>query len=228
MQPRRFARELALLGMSQLSGKTGEVTTTDLDGLLTTAVRSLAAEVHDALEISTAEVQRAQDELLQSTTRTSNLEEARTLVQSALERTQLAINQLGSALQFPEMVQLSNREEVRSYAITLMEATYRHRAEVDRQLDEAMVSWQVKRLPQIDRDILRIAITEMQYLDVADRVAINEAVEIAKRYSDDDGYRFINGVLRRWVNRFLRPASSWVDTPPDLAPCPNDADASMP
>ncbi len=228
MRPRRFARELALLGMSQLSGKTGEVTTTDLDGLLTTAVRSLAAEVHDALEISTAEVQRAQDELLQSTTRTSNLEEARTLVQSALERTQLAINQLGSALQFPEMVQLSNREEVRSYAITLMEATYRHRAEVDRQLDEAMVSWQVKRLPQIDRDILRIAITEMQYLDVADRVAINEAVEIAKRYSDDDGYRFINGVLRRWVNRFLRPSGSPVDAPSDLAALPTDADASMP
>ncbi|MEO1068445.1 MAG: transcription antitermination protein NusB, partial [Cyanobacteria bacterium J06638_6] len=58
-----------------------------------------------------------------------------------------------------------------------------------------------KRLPRIDRDILRLAVVEMNYLGTPDRVAINEAVELAKRYSDDDGFRFINGVLRRVVNR---------------------------
>jgi transcription antitermination protein NusB len=72
-----------------------------------------------------------------------------------------------------------------------------HREEVDQRLGEAMVSWQVNRLPRIDRDILRIALTEMLFLGVPDRVAINEAVELAKRYSGEEGYRFINGVLRR-------------------------------
>ncbi|NEO00992.1 MAG: transcription antitermination factor NusB, partial [Moorea sp. SIO3I7] len=57
--------------------------------------------------------------------------------------------------------------------------------------------WQLKRLPRIDRDILRMAVAEISFLGIPDRVAINEAVELAKRYSDEEGHRFINGVLRR-------------------------------
>ena len=49
----------------------------------------------------------------------------------------------------------------------------------------------------MDSDILRIAVTEILYLAVDKRIAIDEAIEIAKRYSDEDGYRFINGVMRR-------------------------------
>jgi N utilization substance protein B len=204
MQPRRFARELALLGMSQLSNKPGAIASQDIDSLVTAAVRSLAGEVQDALEVAASDVQQGQDRLLESETRASNVEDARTLVQSALAKAQMAINRLGSALQIPEMIQLSNRKEIRSYAIELITTTAEHRDAVDAELDEAMVSWQVKRLPQIDRDILRIAVVEMKYLGVADRIAINEAIEIAKRYSDEEGYRFINGVLRRWVTQFLK------------------------
>lgn len=207
MQPRRFARELALLGMGQLTTAKTEVAHVDLDTLVTAAVRSLAGEVQDALEVAAGEVQRGQDQLLESETRASSIENARSLIQAALEKTQTAINRLGSSLQIPEMVQLSNRKEVRSYAIELIKVTAEHRAEVDGELNEAMVSWQVKRLPKIDRDILRIAVVEMKYLGVADRIAINEAIEIAKRYSDEEGFRFINGVLRRWVTRFLKPST---------------------
>ena len=49
----------------------------------------------------------------------------------------------------------------------------------------------------MDKDILRIATAEMLFLNVASKIAIDEAVELAKRYSSEDGYRFINGVLRR-------------------------------
>jgi N utilization substance protein B len=205
MQPRRFARELALLGMGQLTNKSGKIVTQDLDAMVTAAVRSLAGEVQDALEVAASEVQQGQERLLESETRASNVEQARASIQTALEKTRAAINRLGSALQIPEMIQLSNRKEVRSYAIELLSTTAEHQADVDAELDEAMVSWQVKRLPKIDRDILRVAVVEMKYLGVPDRIAINEAIEIAKRYSDEDGFRFINGVLRRWVNRFLNP-----------------------
>ncbi|RZM76093.1 transcription antitermination factor NusB [Leptolyngbya iicbica] len=232
MQPRRFARELALLGSSQLnSTKPSDIANQDLDALVTSAVRSLAGEVQDALEVAAGEVQQGQDQLLASETRASSLEEARALVQKALEKTQAAINRVGSALQIPEMIQLSNRKEIRSYAIELMLVTGKNRDEVDAELNEAMVSWNVKRLPKIDRDILRIAVVEMKYLGVPDRVVINEAVEIAKRYSDEDGYRFINGVLRRWVNRFLKPgeaiaeADSTIEAPP--SPVKADSDAPL-
>ncbi|NER81752.1 MAG: transcription antitermination protein NusB, partial [Leptolyngbya sp. SIO1D8] len=203
MQARRFARELALLGMSQLSNKPGAIASQNLDELITASVRSLVSEVQDALEIAAGDLQRGQDHLLDSETRSSGMEEAKTMVKEAITRTQTAINLLGSAVQIPELVQLSNRKELRAYAIELITTTVRHRDQVDADLDTAMVAWQVKRLPQIDRDILRIAVVEMQYLGIPDRVAINEAIEIAKRYSDEDGYRFINGVLRRWVTRFL-------------------------
>ena len=231
MQPRRFARELALLGMSQLANqKPSAVATQDLEALVTAAVRALAGEVQDALEVASGEAQRSQEHLLESATRTSNVEEARAMVQTALEKTQTAINLLGNALQIPEMVQLSNRKEVRSYAIELISMTAKHRTEIDAELNEAMVSWQVKRLPQIDLDILRIAVVEMKYLGVPDRIVINEAIEIAKRYSDEDGFRFINGVLRRWVNRFLNPmaaAAKTVESPPISATTPPDADSPL-
>ena len=231
MQPRRFARELALLGMSQIdNNKPSAIAAQELDKLITAAVRSLAGEVQDALEVASGEVQQGQDQLLASETRASNLEDARASLQTALEKTQSAINRLGNALQLPEMIQLSNRKEIRSYAIELISVTAKHRVDVDTELDEAMVSWQVKRLPRIDRDILRIAVVEMKYLGVPDRVVINEAIEIAKRYSDEDGFRFINGVLRRWVNRFLHPTDTAKDSAStdDDTPLPVSADSEPP
>ncbi len=61
------------------------------------------------------------------------------------------------------------------------------------------------RLAQIDRDILRIAVAEILYLGVPNSVAIDEAVELAKRYSGDEGHRFINGVLRRVTQQQKQP-----------------------
>jgi len=212
------------LGLSQLSNKPGAIASQDLEGLLTAAVRSLVAEVQDALETASDDLQRSQDQLLRSETRATDLDNARTMVQVVITKTQSAINRLGSAVQLPELVQSSNRKEIRAYAIELLSTTTRYRADVDAELDAAMVAWQVKRLPQIDRDILRIAVTEMRYLGIPDRVAINEAIEIAKQYSDEDGYRFINGVLRRWVTRFLHPSSSAGQTgagSSPAAPSPN-------
>ncbi len=63
------------------------------------------------------------------------------------------------------------------------------------------MDWQVQRLVRIDRDLLRIAITEICYLGTPERIAINEAVELAKTYGDEEGHRFINGVLRRVVEQ---------------------------
>jgi N utilization substance protein B len=48
---------------------------------------------------------------------------------------------------------------------------------------------------------MRIAIAEMLYLGLPEQVSVNEAVQLAKRYSGDDGHRFINGVLRRVVDK---------------------------
>jgi N utilization substance protein B len=199
MQARRIARELALLGMGQLPSKPQKLSNQDLEKLISAAVRSLLGEVQDVLERASGDLQQGQERLLESETRTSDLAGAKAMVQDAIAATQKAINYLGSSVQIPELIQVANQKEVRSYTIELLSNIAHYKADVDSTLDQVMVAWQMKRLAQIDRDLLRLAIVEIAYLGVPDRVAINEAVELAKRYSDEDGYRFVNGVLRRWL-----------------------------
>jgi len=201
MQARRIARELALLGMSQLSDKSGKLANYDFEKLLQAAVQTLAAEAKDALETAADELKRGSSNLVNSETLASDLQSSRTMVEDAIAMTQTSINRLAHALELPEFIQLTNQKEVRAFAMELLSNTVKYQADVDSILEQAMVAWQLKRLARIDRDILRLAVVEIEYLGTPQKVAINEAVELAKRYSGEDGYRFINGVLRRVVNR---------------------------
>ncbi|MBE9156064.1 transcription antitermination protein NusB [Nodosilinea sp. LEGE 06152] len=201
MQARRMARELALLGLSQLSEQTGKLVMQDFEKLLLAAIQTLTAEAKDALETASDELKRGNQYLVDSGTRASDVEKGRTMVEDAIALTQTAINRLAHAVELPEFIRLSNQSEIEAFALELLSNTAKHQHDVDTVLNEAMVAWNLKRLARIDRDILRLAVVEMNYLGTPDRVAINEAVELAKRYSDEDGYRFINGVLRRVVTR---------------------------
>ena len=206
-QPRRIARELALLSLSQFRASEN-LERHELNKLVLAAIRTLSGEIQETIESAAAEVKRGGDRLLNSETRASNIESAKAMVSDALELTQTAINRLGLAIELPEMIQLSNQHEVRQYAVELIETVGRRRKEIEQLIESALVDWQFNRLPKIDRDILRIAVAEIVFLGVKDKVAINEAVELAKRYSDEEGYRFINGVLRRVTNQLTSQPSS--------------------
>ena len=67
--------------------------------------------------------------------------------------------------------------------------------------------WTVKRLAKIDLALIRTAITEIKYLDIPYKVAINEALELAKKYSDEKSSSFINGILKDYVNYFIEKNS---------------------
>lgn len=201
-KPRQIARELALLSLSQLPVNPKKLDNLPQDQLVPklvlAAVRTLRAEVQDTLDNAAAELQRSNDRILTSQTRANDINTARTMLTEAIAYTQTAINQLGAAVEFPELIQLANQDkQVREYAKDIIITVSENRQEIDELISAALVDWQVTRLAQIDRDILRIAAGEMKFLDVPQSVAINEAVELAKRYSDEDSHRFINGVLRR-------------------------------
>lgn len=200
LQPRRVARELALLALGTLRSREKQPDLS-LEKLISTAVVALAGQVHEALETASDELKRGQERLLMSDTRASNMTSARTMVQESISLTQDAINRLGTALELPEFIQLTNRQEVRTYAVEILTVVDRHETEIDDLLNRCLLNWRTQRLPRIDRDLLRVAIAEMNYLGLNERIAINEAVELAKRYSDEEGYRFINGALRRVSNR---------------------------
>lgn len=201
MQPRRIARELALLSLSQMPNSPEKLETQQLNNLLVAAVRTLSSESQEALEAAAAELRRGSDRLLSSETRAIDIKSAKAMVADAIELTQQAINRLGTSLEMPELIQLSNQQEVRNYTLELLKTINRRQSEIDATLSQSLEDWQLHRVPRIDRDILRIAVVEISFLGIPERVAINEAVELAKRYSDDEGHRFINGVLRRVTDR---------------------------
>jgi transcription antitermination protein NusB len=200
MQPRRIARELALLSSHQLPQKPERLAAQDLQNMVLFAVRTLTSEVQEALETAAAELKRSNERLLASETRAGDVQSAHAMVSEAIQLTQSAVNRLGTAVELPELIQLANQQEVRDYALDIMQALLRNCTDVDQLLEQVLVDWQLRRLANIDRQILRIAVTEMSYLEAPEQVAINEAIELAKRYSTEDGHRFVNGVLRRVVN----------------------------
>lgn len=201
MQPRRTARELALLCASQAPSDPSKLNEQSLQDFVVTAVRTLSLEVRDAIEMASAELERGSDRLLSSETRTADFNSSRAMVKDAIALTQAAINRLGIALEMPEFVQLGKQPDVRDYAIQLLSVMRRNQDTIDQMLNTAMVDWQLHRLAKIDQDILRIAVAEFLFLGIPKKIAINEAVELAKRYSEEDGHRFINGVLRRVSDR---------------------------
>jgi len=201
-QPRRISRELALLSLSQIKGSSAEkLEENELEDLVFAAIKTLTEEIQDLLESASTDVKKGNDHLLQSDILSSDLQSSKTMVESALQLTKNAINRLGNAIELPLFIQVAGQYEVRKYALELIGTVKRRRKEIDQILDQVLVDWQFKRLSKIDQDILRLALAEMLFLAIPQKVAINEAVELAKRYSDDDAHRFINGVLRRVTDR---------------------------
>lgn len=197
MQPRRIARELALLSIGQLSTSAEFTDTQEIESAMTAAIRTLSDEIRDAVESASADLNRSSDRILESEIQATDIASARAMLQDAIEITQTAINRLGTTLELPEFIQIAQVPEVREFAYSLIKTCRTRRPELDEILIQALVDWQLSRLAKIDRNILRLAVAEICILDIPDRVAINEAIELAKRYSTEDGHRFINGVLRR-------------------------------
>jgi N utilization substance protein B len=89
--------------------------------------------------------------------------------------------------------------EVDPFARETAEAVVGKAAELDRRISDAAEGWPAERLGAIERNILRIALHELDGEDVPDEVAIDEAVTLAKRYASDDAARLVNGILGRIV-----------------------------
>ncbi len=82
------------------------------------------------------------------------------------------------------------------YLDKLISQIKEHKKKIDRTIKKYLINWDFQRLSYIDRAILRIATCELLYFeDIPPKVSIDEAIELAKEFSDDDARRFINGVL---------------------------------
>lgn len=84
-----------------------------------------------------------------------------------------------------------------------------HMVEIDERISDVSEHWVVSRMPLVDRNILRMAVFELAYLDdVPASVTINEAVELAKTFGGEDSSKFVNGVLGRIADQQMLPGPS--------------------
>jgi N utilization substance protein B len=97
--------------------------------------------------------------------------------------------------------------ETRLFAEPLIRGALEHRDEADALIRKVAQNWDLARMAVVDRNILRLAIYEMLHReDIPPVVSINEAVDIAKKFSTQDSGRFVNGILDRIKGELMRPA----------------------
>lgn len=94
--------------------------------------------------------------------------------------------------------------EDNTFAFSLAQLTYEHIVEIDAIINENSVGWKVERLPKVSLAILRLALCEIMYIpSIPNGVSINEAVELAKKFSSNEDASFINGILGKYVRENL-------------------------
>ncbi|GEL77371.1 transcription antitermination factor NusB [Tenuibacillus multivorans] len=92
-------------------------------------------------------------------------------------------------------------ENVNPYAKTLIQGVLNYRNELDQAIDQKLEKWSFSRIGTVEKTVLRIAVYELLYeQQIPEKVAINEAVELAKRFNEDQSGKFINGVLSKFMN----------------------------
>ena len=204
MQSKSIARELALLVLGQINYKESICPDiTSLDILLNKALDSLTQYWREGLDDSAKKLDEAQQELLDSELHDSDKDSAiivRDHLKNSILNVELVLNGLSSSLELPRLLLLSDQEEIRKSAIQRVNLVVNQIQDIDNSLDAVMEGWRLHRLPRIDRDILRLAFVDLRNLDIPAAVACNEAVELANRYSDVQGRKMINGILRRLQN----------------------------
>ena len=118
-------------------------------------------------------------------------------LKQSLKKIETVMNTLSLTLDFPKLIISSGESDIREDVNQRISNLIDNLAIIDSDIDQAMVGWKLKRLPRIDRDILRLAYVDMNFLSTPVAVACDEAVNLANKYSDIQGRKFINGVLRR-------------------------------
>lgn len=107
----------------------------------------------------------------------------------------------------------SYSEEIRTFAEKLVRGAVGQQADIDRVIGQYADNWDLHRMAIIDRNILRFATYELLYLpDVPPKVSINEAVNLAKKFSQEESGKFVNGILDK-INHTEQPRNPKKDAP---------------
>ena len=212
MQARRAARELALILFSQMNS-IENLNKWDFQDIVLKSVRTLTNNSTDDLKTSVNSILKFKETISDyqanhpinlerplgvsdipvALPTTEDMQEKLDQLLEIAEKTMLAI-------EIAEMVALEENADVKEFVVRVANEYKAHKAEIDEQIKKFAIGWDFNRLVKMDKDILRIAICELVYIkDAPVKVVIDEALEVAKKYSTDDSASFINGILGKVV-----------------------------
>ena len=205
MQLKSISRELALLLLGQI--KKSDKNKINIESLLSKAIESLTQHWREQLDCCALKLETANQQLLDSELQEDAglLKKARNHMKTCLIDSENVLNSLSESIELPKLLALVDQKEIRELALKRVHLVIEKRDELDNSLDSVMEGWRLKRLPRIDRDILRLALVDLIDFKTPTAVTCNEAVNLANRYSDEQGRRMINGVLRKFQNSTINP-----------------------
>ena len=196
-----FSRELALIALSLIKDKGNlKLNKTKIEEIFESALDSLINHCRDELDNCESELENASQRLLDSELQEgvdSSFSNVREELKKSIKKIETVMNTLSVTLDFPKTIVLSGQIDIRDDVNQRISHVINNMTFIDSKIDEVMEGWRLSRLPRIDRDILRLAYVDINFLNTPVAVACDEAVTLANKYSDTQGRKFINGVLRR-------------------------------
>lgn len=212
MQARRAARELALILFSQMD-TIKNIDKTNFQDIVLKSVRTLTNNSTDELKTAANEILEMKDYINEyEANHPKNLERPIEVsdvpvplpmtsdMQGRLDDLLNIAEKAMLALEIAEMAALSENASVKEYISKITTEFNAHKDEIDAQIKKFAFGWDINRLVKMDKDILRIAICELLFVqDAPVKVVIDEALELCKKYSTDDSSSFVNGILGKVV-----------------------------
>lgn len=213
MQARRAARELAFILFSQFDKKITNYSREDLQDIILKSVRILTSSATEELKIALGGLVAMRNQIenyeadaeenLKRPIGATNIPVPIPMTSDMTGRINEMIDIAEKsmlALEIAEFTTLDSQHDVKNYAIQIADLFQKNHEEVDETIQKYAKNWDLGRLVKMDKDILRIAIVELLYIkDAPMKVVVDEALELAKKYSTDDSASFINGVLAKVI-----------------------------
>ena len=196
-----LARELSLISLGLIKDKgVFKLNKYQIEEIFEAALDSLINHCRDELDICESDLENASQKILDSELQEgddSTFSSVRDELKKSLKKMETVMNTLSVILDFPKLIVASGEIDIREDVNQRITKIVNNLTMIDSDIDQAMDGWRLKRLPRIDRDILRLAYIDINFLKTPVAVACDEAVILANKYSDIQGRKFINGVLRR-------------------------------
>jgi len=201
MHNRSLSRELSLISLGLIKDKGDlKLNKSQIEEIFESALDSLINHCRDELDNCESNLEDASQKILESELQEgidSSFSNVREELKKSIKKIETVMNTLSITLDFPKLIVSSGQIDIREDVNQRISNIINNLTTIDSEIDQSMDGWRLKRLPRIDRDILRLAYVDINFLDTPIAVACDEAVNLANKYSDMQGRKFINGVLRR-------------------------------